>query len=498
LEDDPVQKSCGTEKKAQIVYLLFCFAFLSVSLVCIILQSESRFECALWALPVTFTFFYLVTGKHVSYRENSCLVVLYAVMTIRYVVIPLSAYAAGWQQISVRNSDNLNQAIILSLWEMIWVFLAIIYYLYLKPQLRGKSRNSDPENREVNISNWSVGLVVLASIVVLCLHPSLLGSSDILWGKVDSNLLKINSGVSGAFSILWGVGRSFIYIGLLNIAVRKYRRTKKYQFVIFAAVLTLIFTASIYTGGIRVARWGMAIAFLSSFFLLSSCFPEHKMSISLFVFVPVIILLLAATFYKNLSSNINSGMGPLSAFQKLFDFDLLNAYFGGFKNVSYALVMVQSFHSSISNFFSDCLRNMPYVSNYIDPAQTTTYLFNRAVYGFFPANDRVVPIIGQGLSYFGVFFSPILSVLSVVSLFHFNALSKKSKSLYLKYIYIYAGYFFSVFMCLNLSIILSVLYSTVIPFCLLILLNKFQFRQRNLEYEEHIPKRKLNNETAKP
>lgn len=459
------------KKKTGLSYLLISSALLVISCWCILLQSESRPGYALWTLPAAFTFFYILTGSRLSFRQNPCLIVLYLVMAIRYVVVPLAAFSAGPDSL-LPESYNRNQAILLSLWEMLWVSLAILWFLY------GKSdRNSDGKSgfkdAKIKISNWSVGLVIFGAVAVVCLNPSLLGSSDILVGKVDSDLLKINTGISGVFTILWGVGRSFIYLGLLNLIIRKYRRSRKYRLVVFAVLLTLLFTASIFTGGIRVARWGMVIAFLSSFYLLSGYFSEHRRTVFLLTFVPSLLFLLVATSYKNFSANLNQGIDFGAILPQLFDFELLNSYFGGFKNVSYAVEMCRLYHPSILNLFSDSLKNMPYFSNFVNPEQTTTYLFNRAVYGFFPANDRIVPMIGQGLGYFGVFFSPVFSVLSVACMFRFNALSKKSSSLYLKYITLYAGYFFSVFMCLNLSILLSILYSAVLPFLFFILLNYF-------------------------
>lgn len=492
-----MQNCCNHEAGKQTGYLFLSLVFLSISCVCVVLQSESRLGYALWTLPAAFTFFYLLTGGRLSTRENPCLVVLYVVMAIRYVLVPLSCYATDPQWAATQSGDSMNQAILLSVWEMICVFFTIFCCRHSKAFI-SEIKHERFEEQATRISDWSVGIVVFASVTVLCLHPSLLGTSDILWGKVDSDLLKINTGISGAFSMLWGVGRSFIYLGLFHMAVRRYKKSGNYRFVLAAVLLTLCFTALIYTGGIRVARWGMVIAFLSSFSLLSDYFPEHRNSVRRLVLLPSAMLLMAATFYKNLSSRAGSGANHLAAFQGLFNFDLLNAYFGGFKNVYYALVMYHSFHSSIFNLSSDCLKNMPYVSNFIDPAHTTTFLFNRAVYGFFPANDRIVPMVGQGLSYFGAFFSPLLSVFAVICLFYSNALSRKSANLYLKYIYLYTGYFFSVFMCLNLSILLSVLYSTVIPFFFFMLWNRIQFTPKDVNVQQQVQQNPFRQESVKP
>ena len=185
--------------------------------------------------------------------------------------------------------------------------------------------------------------------------------------------------------------------------------------------------------------------------------------------MPVILLVLLTTLIKN--GDYVTGSGDyMSSLKAILNPTELDMYFAGPAGINNAIGLFNQTNSGLSFFVPDMVQSMPIVNHWINAKQTTIYTYNLYVGRLFTdtSGDQIIPLVGQGLIYFGYILSPILSMLSVL-LIRWSDNKYLHTSSYPIYLYAFLSVWTAVqAMALDLTIFFSWLYIRIVPFALFI------------------------------
>ena len=326
----------------------------------------------------------------------------------------------------------------------------IAIYLAMFIASRIKKSNKVSISHSYQLKYRYLFVTIASLIIIYLLNKSLLGSIGVFTGEVDTDLLAESNSTSGIIRLLTGFLLFSSFILLFDFFAKK----NKY---ILAIIVSYFYIFMILISSIRISRWAGVISFVS---ILSIClirFPKYKkVSILLFV-LPGLLVFALLTFLKNgngMSDSLSNNV------LTIFDYNLLNAYFSGFQNVSTCVSIKNANLISFRNLFFDIGRSIPGVLRLFNINKTSNYIFNNYLYYNIGRNDAIIPLIGQSYIYLGFFLSPLLSSLFAFFSIRCDRAFKKTNDIR-KYLFAYMAVALGVAPLLNITIMLSWFIQTI-------------------------------------
>ncbi|MDO4963631.1 MAG: hypothetical protein Q4E75_06040 [bacterium] len=461
-------------KSNKIPILFFIMNFLSIALSIIFAFSntDSYFKY-IALLPLFFTFISILNYKvYSAFFKKISITLIIICYYFRMVILPAVSSFYNFDSL-IRNNNYLN-SISHSVFLMIYEFFIVLFFcniilkkndnVEIKKNCKGKNEEIDFTKNKLVI--FIVTILTLVLVLMIFLYPSF---KSYFRFSFEGNINNINLANVNYFNmkntipkiIYWltiyiiNILQILIPISLLDIIYRKkINENKKFVLSIIIAILVVL---------ISTPERARSIIISMSLLLLIIKLYQNKNKILIYLIIAIcLFLMFGALIFKSGNSFSNTNLSSI-----------LQAYFSGVTNVSVTFLMPDRFNLKI--LFNDFCTSIPFFSAFFKNWDTSVKIFNNILYAKSGNSDQIIPMIGQGMYYFGVMLSPVISLISVNFAIKCEKKYEKTKNIYLKYLYIYMVIYLSVAPILyNGTILLQCFLQTFLP-CLFIV--KFSLKK---------------------
>jgi hypothetical protein len=461
------RQSCVPVPGSGVITFLTCAAIF-LGLACLLMANSSGADFSLVLLPFGYAFFMLVIGRDNVVRWAPGIAVLNILLFLRFVLMPAAMCLTGEVSVYILDASNRPYGVPLMLYELMGV--GFVLKLTAKKQHEYARSIQQPSDDGLYYGNI-IAVVAIVVLVLLAYRYRYLisGFSLITEGSVegytDEDL------ASGVVVAIWDSLLAWVYVWFLLVMRR--RSKSELATVVWAVVDTFAFLIMVYIGQVTVSRWHTVIAFVAALFCLMCIFPYHKKGLLLSVTIPVLVLIITASAFKN-STYSWAGITYSQALRQLFDVSTFDIYLAGPSTVSDGVTMYQ--HLGPFNFvalFVDTVQNLPFVNHWVDKSLSTVYAYHL----YWQRGDLIMPLIGQSMAYFGWPFAPVMSMFSVWFVRFFDRLAYRATSLPHAFIAGFGGAWFGVATVLNVTITMSWVGLRIVPFYFLIWLTELVGRR---------------------
>lgn len=379
------------------------------------------------------------------------------VLGIRYIIYPMllpSTYIPDFFR------SNILPVCIITLFEIVVIMTSIrVYYIRKKRVFRWESLQIK------RVRPIIPNILIIITLFLILFSPQafsnihfILNSSAIAESKVE---------VSGVVTQLRIWSQIYLIIYFFSITYRKYSRTHNKLFY-FISIAIFLFPALFFSGHSRLS---LLMPLIACSFMLYKVYGIKAKKEIIYIFsygATALVLLSLVKFY---------GVASSDSFEKMAlseNEGLINAYFGGFKNIAYGYDAFMHYGSSIMMFFNDIFRNAMGISQFfVDNPNNSVYVFNHEIYGSLvnSTQDQICPTIIEGLLIFGPFFCWIPSAIMALSICIMDYKWAKSSSLEFSYLYAYVGALIGWCVPGNLMHLSTTIFNILIPMVILFNIN---------------------------
>lgn len=314
-------------------------------------------------------------------------------------------------------------------------------------------------------------LPVLFIIVVLFIYieiPSVYANQHFILNtsKINEELFVL----PGYIVLFLKWAEVLIVIYLFSILYNKYIRTN-YYFYYIASIIVLLYPCMFYTGHSRLS---MVVPICATVFMLFKLYQERskKIVISIVTFSVIYLFILSLhKFYGEASVDVLKNELTLAETSSL-----INAYFGGMKNVMIGLNAYDLNGSDMEIFYNDSFRNVMGLGHYFADKQNSVTLYNSSFYSRgLEIEDQICPTIIEGLLCFGSFFFFIPLVLMVIMVLILDYRWYSSPSLEFSYLCSQVSALIGWCIPGNYMHLSSVMFNFFLPITFLIILNRWSY-----------------------
>jgi hypothetical protein len=335
----------------------------------------------------------------------------------------------------VPNANNYQLAVIVSIFELLFVFIALnIYY----------KRYNTGKIISFNIFNNKIGdpksINIYQLLIILFLTMFLIARNE---NFVDGLYFLIPNDSyynSGAYEgIVFLALKTFLFLKILVFAKSQ---TKFRLFFFLLSVIFFLINVSLSYGNNRSL---IVINFLSSVIVFINAYPKQSKIIMLGIVPIVSLFILSLIFFKQFGDNLGivmefdipvqklsediemyiNGMWPLASSFEIIE----NGFF------SNSILIVQIYTDFVKNFFPFLIPGFNFPISIVSNINTTAMIYNLNTNGI----GAMFPLAGQIFSYFGFYFGFIINIAAnfyiIKLLVRYDFLSVRSKSLELSYYY---------------------------------------------------------------
>lgn len=397
-------------------------------------------------LPISYALTLIVCRRLKKVFFTLTIMIMSSVGLIRYCFYPILLGKEG-------NLYFTNESLSLMIYEMVAVFLFLNFYS--KRLQVGKIEERSIKSSELGTINV---LLISITIALGLAFPSLL--SIFVFSKAEGESL------SGVISITFSIGMMVIYTRLLS-KIGSWKGGGGLA-LLFSVLIAILYIFLMSVGETNVHRWRFLMIGVPTIYIIVSAFPQYKSTIVSFSLTAIPLAIFFGSFAKFALVNVS-----LSSFSSYFlTSDSLSVYFGGLNEITNALnilrgnVSAESFMCTLTDLFG----NMPVISSFFNTQDLSTsaiYLDGLGV------NDQICPLLAQSVIHFGVIGAPILSILMTFIAVEAERFSRKAKTVYSLYGGTMLCVTFSLFMCLNTTILMPNLWMLLIYIVLQLINEKY-------------------------
>lgn len=413
------------------------------------------------------------------FKSISVLMIL-GTFFIRIVVVPAIYVLANYSSKISISSFNINDAIILQIWEYLWVFVMILFSKKIS-NINKKKEEIQEQNIDKTKKITKIALIFLLLIAIICVisDKNVMVSISTIFNRffitteetIARRILYLET--KSKSSLLFNVFLQVVFylqilIPAYLISILAQKKNKKSNKGFYGILLVSIASTFIVTDN-NIDSICIMIACLIVLYNLYESKMKKILPIICTVCVTFVILFL---FSKTgiLNDNLN--------FQKISE--IMCAYFAALPNIGISFSM--NYTDKLLTFFGDIIAGVPYLMAIFKNYPQSLYIYNETIYGYKGYVDQIMPMVSYGYQYFNIF-APILTIITYNIAFSFEIKSNKSNNAFSKVLYS--------LMFTNLSVgpCIFGFPNTIKRICLfipLIILIKFneKNKNRNVSYEK--------------
>lgn len=412
-------------------------------------------------------------------RKSIFKYVILLLLFVRYVVVPSLIFIEGFPKdlyYLSYSSETIIKSIFLICYEMMCIF-AVIWFFERKRNciVTYKSKYNFMNATNFGKLNIFTIIIITFTIALYLKFPALFRNYYFIFNdSIQETTITFNEQLKSSVpnGLRW-VGYTFgeitryiLISRILALLCEKYKY-KPLNRYLYLAIIVIVLNAIITTSRQMI---NLIITFVF-FIQIIEMFPRKKKflisisTISLFILSLVLIIYYfkSSLSYHTLSSIIGSYTnGFYDVYQSLRSFDL--SHIGVFERME---LFILGDSLGFVNIFNTLLYRMGQINS--------TLIYNYYLYGSGISGGKIVPMISQGYLYFGIFFSPVFTVTSVVLMYKFEERVIKAKGSFL------CNMIMAILLAIapimyNYSIILLISTTIIFPFYLVSLINTINFK----------------------
>lgn len=442
-------------KKENVIVKWIRICSICIAVVCIAFAFQTDLQYPVWLLPLIHAVGIFLLGDRNVLFSAPGIITLNVVMFCRYEIVPLSIYLSKRISKYAMNTKYINEAILLMALELICILLMLgitgrKHRLKSEQnQIKHVSRLFIPQNKNIVFL-----LLFLVLIAIAIQFPSMIGGM----GLIFSGNLKVTTreaGFSGIVDMIWRAGLAWIYLYIMSkIKDRDFSGSRHWILVI---VITLIYTLFTFLMNLGISRWYSIVSFSAAIFVIGKVFPQIQKKVVIWTVVPVFIVFVILSVYKNTSYLASSSKSIWSSLVDLLDVSTLDIYLAGPGCINNGLNLYHSGRGGLLSLPLDTVRNMPIVNRFIDDSYSTVELYASML----GRGDMIIPLSIQSMIYFGAPFFGVLSIIAVL-------LIRKMDERYIRtdnamaFVSGFIATWFSVVFVLNYTVCISWFYAFII------------------------------------
>lgn len=371
-------------------------------------------------IPLVYVVCFIFILEFYKYANTPVMMVVNVLYLVRYYILPFLTFL----DTRLFYLEENYAGIILMLVEEVVGLLAFACFL---PGYRYKKEMAQQKERENKIYRFSKQLYI-AAFIMLCLSfffiiidRSVLDLYNFIFYLTSENIGELEGVETSAGTlsvIIIDVTRIIVPAAVALFFSNRYILTKFKLNYYLSIILGLALSMATIKGVDRgtVLLQGLAIVFFMAYLLPENRKQTLKLSILILFLIGAYLILI-----RMLEEGSSSGISGIV--------DYLQSYVAGIKNLNmvWLTYQYQSENITIVTAFNDFLANVPILSALADGTNTCLKYFN-ITYGR-TGTDQVMPLMGNGLLYFGIFLAPIFNVLVIKLILIFDTAYLKSNNI---------------------------------------------------------------------
>ncbi len=412
------------------------------------------------------------------YKRVSLFKYLYlGLLFIRYFINPLLLYVEGFPDnlyyLSFSYQTIVKQAFVMN-YEMFIMFF-IVWIIERKitiDKLSHKKIEYDfYDNKNFGKLNFLVCIIVIFTIGLFCAYPDLLKNYRFIFDSNPQTTIYLNREIiqtsvpSGLRWLGYTLGETVRYVIVQRILLHIFRQSKNNpRNVHIAASLFIVFVNSLVATSRNMVGIIMSLIFFTQ---IVKIYPKSKRLLKKLMLLSFVLVIIFIGYYFKLTMSYKSFA------------NILESYTGSTYEVyqslrAFEMVDYKLFERLYTLIIGDTLGFINIISTFISKLGiiNSTAIYNSYLYGNGPIGGHIVPMVSQASFYFGMIFSPLFSVISILLMYKMEKRINKARSNYI--VDMFLGIVFSVAPIMyNYSIILVLLSTVALPVYIMSILNRF-------------------------
>lgn len=439
---------------------IFFISLITAILICFLPSLPSAYS-VIALLPIAYSILMLISTKfHILARRYLGIKIVYAVMFLRYVIMPLLMALSG-STVTVGRVPS-DRYILPSVMIMIWELVASVFTIVIVGNHILLKENKKPKIylNDKGKSNLVYVILIIICILLIIVHPTLIENFQFF--NVTEEGTKSISFIKGLDIRLLLILKVIIYSLLISKFSDLYKEKKSYTYY-YLALLTSI----LYIGMIRGDnRTNIVVDIICVVTVMWHSFPHDRKKSIVMITSMGLILVLSVSLYRSFAVTSWRPQGNEIEFNLSFFSNFFQSYISGPSNVAFAIETADIFNNVINfkTFLNDFFAWTGYLGNYLGISSSdnlTSYLFNIDIYSLSAwggYGDQIIPMSGQGYIYFGYLGAPIFSVIICIWIVYLDKVRTKARSLDKLIIDTYLVSRLALFMGLNITIMMMFIF----------------------------------------
>lgn len=464
-EEYIINRSISWKKTATLGFVLLMIIFAMA------VASHSAELFPLLLVPFVYVVFEVLFSSIYHFVDAPGLIILNGLYFIRYFILPLLTLFYDDTYIS-----SYSNGIWLLLYEEV-ICAVVLSYLCKKREKETyyeEKHNYFLSAKKLYTATW---VFIGIAAVVIVLRPSILSKYNLIFGLTNERLNYIESLESSSSSfdiIIVDITRLLIPASVGVYFADKYDKTSKNIYYYCSLFLSVALSVIIIKGVDRgtVILHGVAIAFL-----VYRILPNRRREIRLMIIVAMTLIVFYLITARMITANTTIGIARYGGIENIINY--IQAYVAGIKNMDIVLTMKSEYGQfvNLATPFNDLFANVPFISHLVDSNNRCLRYFNNS-YGRI-GTDQVMPLIGNGLMYFGYILSPVFSIMMIRVVFWCDRKYRNSKDVFSIFVWSFTSAMLAFCHYQNLQLIMLYVSCRILPLAIVYyIFTHIRFRYR--------------------
>lgn len=321
-----------------------------------------------------------------------------------------------------------QQAILMMGYEEILFFIVVKYFAQ-----RFFMKTTVKKTIDINkTKSKGIIIIIIIAIILIGIFPVLISRFHFVPTLTGNEYEEVvESNLSGGFGLFVTAARYFFVIMLLQYFYKKYTFSGSKRYIYYSIILIGLSSLIVFD----LSRFAILQPIIAFIYFIILLYPRQKRKIISLTGV-FLVLSLAYTTFMKMFSDARGGDDNISDIASWG-----NTFQVYFQNVSDVVIGIASSEkmpiTGLSALANDMFSNTAIISAYSLTRLTSLHIFNVEYSGGI-AFDKILPNVCAGYNYFGIIGAPIITLLFCILGMWFDAKSRNTDDLYLKFVFVLA------------------------------------------------------------